>query len=275
MEEDEFVILFFSLALGVVGMALNSVAGLHPLYFRHNAALGIVRLGVVLAMAWIAYVLLFHSDPSVTGIYVLFYLVMGYAFVKLFGQAMAGGFGFRTRVDAGERRNASAALVIAVFTVATGMIFGGSLWGEADAVGDDEGGWWIPVGFFLLGWATLAIAFALFQRRERRLFVRVRRERRVADARAAAAFLLAAAASLTDAVAGDFWGWRHGIFSFGLIAVLLLVHEGFAAWQQPRGPGDAERPMDARRAIESVVYLALGIGAWLGSRYVEATWGAG
>jgi hypothetical protein len=275
MDEDEVVIFFLSLALAGGGMAVNSLAGLHPLYFRHNPAPGIVRLGVMAAMGWIAYVLWFQADPSVTGIYVLFYLVIGYAAVKLFGQATATALGFRTRVDAGERRNPSAATVIAVFTLATGMIFGGSLWGEADPVGDDEGGWWIPVGFFLLGWLALVVAFALFQRREGRLFVRLRRDRRLADARAAAAFLLAAAASLTDAVAGDFWGWRHGIFSFGLIAVLLLVHEAFGAWQQPSRPDEGERPMDARRAIESLVYLALGIGAWLGSRYVEATWGAG
>jgi hypothetical protein len=275
MDEDEIVIFFFSIALAIAGMAVNSMAGLHPLYFRRNPAPGIVRLGVVSAMGWIAYVLWFQADPSVAGLYVLFYLVMGYAAVKLFGQATATLLGFRTRVDAGERRNPSAALVIAVFTLATGMIFGGSLWGEADPVGDDEGGWWIPVGFFLLGWLTLATTFALFQRRERRLFVRLRRERRLADARAASAFLLAAAASLTDAVAGDFWGWRHGVFSFGLIAVLLLVHEAFGAWQQPGEPGEPERPMNARRALESVLYLALGIGAWLGSRYVETTWGGG
>jgi hypothetical protein len=275
MDEDEILIFALSMGLAVVGMAVNSVARLHPLYFRHNPAPGIVRLGVVAAVGWIAYVLWFQADPSVTGIYVAFYLVMGYAAVKLFGQSTAMVMGLRTRVDAGERRNPSAALVIAAFTLATGFIFGGSLWGEADPVGDDEGGWWIPVGFFLLGWLTLVIAFALFQRRERRLFRRLKRERRVADARAAGAFLLAAAASLTDAVAGDFWGWRHGIFSFGLIAVLLLVHEAFAAWKQPGGPEEPERPMDARRALESVLYLALGIAAWLGSRYVEATWGAG
>jgi hypothetical protein len=275
MDEDEIIIFIFSIGLAVTGMAVNSVARLHPLYFRHNPAPGIVRLGTLAAVGWIAYVLWFQADPSVTGIYVLFYLVMGYAAVKLCGQTTAMVLGLRTRVDAGERRNPSAALVIAVFTLATGLIFGGSLWGEADPVGDDEGGWWIPVGFFLLGWLTLVIAFALFQRRERRLFRRLKRERRLADARAAGAFLLAAAASLTDAVAGDFWGWRHGIFSFGLIAVLLLVHEAFAAWKQPGGPEEAERPMDARRALETVIYLALGVAAWLGSRYVETTWGTG
>lgn len=275
MDEDEIFIFVGSIVLAIVGMAVNSTARLHYLYFRGNPAPGIVRAGVLVAVGWIAYVLWFHADPSVTGIYVLFYLVMGYAFVKLCGQLTANGLGFRTRVDSGERRNAPAAVVIAVFTVATGLIFGGSLWGEADPVGDDEGGWWIPVGFFLMGWVTLVVVFALYQRREGRLALRLRRERRLTDARAAAAFLIAAAVSLTDAVAGDFWGWRHGIFSFGLLAVLLLVHEAFGAWTTPSEPTPGTRPPDARRVFESLAYLALGVLAWTASRYVDVTWGAG
>jgi hypothetical protein len=275
MDEGEIVVLIFSMVLGVVGMAVNSTASLHRLYFRDNPAPGIVRLGVLLAMGWIAYVLWHHADPSVTGIYVFFYLVMGYAFVKLCGQTMANVFGFRTRVDAAERRNLSAAIVIAAFTVATGLMFGGSLWGEADPVADEEGGWWIPVGFFLLGWLTLLVTFALFQRREGRLPLRLRRERSLTDARAAAAFLLASAVALTDAVAGDFWGWRHGLFSFGLLAVLLLVHEAFSAWTTPADPRPGSRPLDARRVFESLAYLVLAALAWSASQYVDAAWGAG
>lgn len=275
MGEDEIFVFAGSFVLAVVGMAVNSTAGLHRLYFRNNPAPGVVRLGVLLAMAWIAYVLEYHADPSVTGVYVVFYLLMGYALVKFCGQFMAAGLGFRTRVDAGERRNHAAAVVIAAFTVATGLIFGGSLWGEADPVGDDEGGWWIPVSFFLLGWLTLLGAFALYRRREGRLPVRLRRERRLTDARPAAAFLLASAASLTEAVAGDFWGWRHGIFSFGLLAVLLLVHEAFGAWTTPSQPIPERRPPDARRVMESLAYITLGVLAWTASRYVDATWGAG
>jgi hypothetical protein len=250
-------------------------ARLHHLYFRGNPGPGIVRLGVLAAMAWIAYVLAYHADPSVAGVYVAFYFVMGYAAVKCFGQGSAAMFGFRTRVDAGERRNAVAATIIAVFTIATGLIFGGSLWGEADPIGDDEGGWWIPVTFFLLGWVTLLVVFLLYQRRDGRLAGRVRRDRRPKDARAAAAFVLAAAASLTDAVAGDFWGWRHGIFSFGLLAVLLLVHESFAAWQQPDEPVPDARPTDPRRVFESIAYLVLAAIAWTASRYVDTAWGPG
>ncbi len=275
MDELEPIVFFVSVILGLIGMGANAMGSLHGLYFRDNPAPGIVRLGVLLAMGWILYVLLNHADPSVTGGYIIFYLVIGYAAVKIGGQTVASGYGFRTRVDAGERRNIPAAIVIATFTLATGLIFGGSLWGEADPLGDDEGGWWIPVTFFLLGWGTLLLAFGMFQRREGRLPLRLRRERSLADARAAAAFLLASAVALTDAVAGDFWGWRHGIFSFGLLAVLLLVHEAFSAWTKPADPRPGARPLDARRVIESVAYLVLAVLAWSASRYVDSAWGAG
>jgi hypothetical protein len=275
MGEDEILILVVFSVLAVVGMGVTSTAGLHRLYFRHNPAPGIVRLGVMVATSWIAYVLWFHADPSVTGIYIVFYLVMGYALVKLCGQLTANILGYRTRVDVAERRNLPAAVVVAAFTLGAGLIFGGSLWGEADPVGDDEGGWWIPLGFFLLGWVTLVAVFGLYQRRDRRLPVRLRRERRLTDARAASAFLVAAALSLTDAVAGDFWGWRHGIFSFGLLAVLLLVHEAFAMWSTPDDPRRENGPPDAKRVLESTVYIVLAVIAWTASQYVDATWGGG
>jgi hypothetical protein len=276
VEEDEVVILIFSMIIALAGIGINTTARLHRLYFRDNPAPGIVRMGVLLAMGWIVFVLWRYADPSIVGVYVFFYLVMGYAVVKLCGQATASALGFRTRVDAGERRNVPAALVIAAFTVATGMIFGGSLWGEADPVGDDEGGWWIPLGFFLLGWITLILAFALFRRREKGHFaVRLRRERSLADARAASAFLLASAVALTDAVAGDFWGWRHGLFSFGLIAGLLLVHEHFASMTRPEDTTSKTRAPNARRMLESAVYLILAVLAWSASRFIDTAWGPG
>jgi hypothetical protein len=276
MDEFEVMIFVLFIILALVGMGANSMAALHPLYFRGNPAPGVVRLGIIAAMGWIFYVLLVHADPSVTGIYVLFYLVMGYALVKLCGQVMVNAFGTRTRVDAVERRNVPAALVIAAFVLATGLIFGGSLWGEADPdpLSDDEGGWWIPLTFFFLGWGALILAFSLFLRREPgRLTERVIRGRSLPDARAAGAFLLSAAVPLTDAVAGDFWGWRHGLLSFGLIAALLLAHEGFASATRPRTVTSESRPFDGRRVVESGVYLLLGGIAWFLSRAIDA--GAG
>lgn len=259
-----------SLGGAVAGALMHSQVRMHRLYFRGNPAPGIVRAGVVLAMAWIWFVLLFFADPSVTGFYVFFYLVMGYAVVKLFGQASIGNMGARTRVDAIERRNVPAALVAAAFTLATGLIFGGSLWGEADPVADDEGGWWIPVAFFLLGWGGLLIAFSLFRRRERRTLAhRLRRERSLGDARATAAFLLAAGVTLTDAVSGDFWGWAHGLVTFGMIAGMLLAHEAFANLARSRQPGDEEAPGEARRVLESVTYLGLALLAWFAYRALD------
>jgi hypothetical protein len=274
MDDGEVIVLIFSGIAAAVGSAATATGGLHPLYLRANPAPGLVRLAVIAAMAWIAYVLLNHADPSVTGVYVFFYLVVGYAAIKVCGQTLAHGLGFRSRTDAGERRNLPAALVIGAFIVSTGLIFGGSLWGEADAVGDDEGGWWIPLTFFLLGWGTLLIAYLLFQRGERaRIAERIRRERRLADARAAGAFLLSSAVVLTDAVAGDFWGWRHGIFSFGLIAVLLLVHEVFAGWARDERATPQAAGVDPQRVLESAFYLALGFAAWTASRWVDFLWG--
>lgn len=276
MSESEVMMFLLSIVLVAVGVGVNRTGPLHRLYFHGNPGPGIVRLGVILAMGWILYVLLNHADPSVTGVYVVFYLVMGFAVVKMLGQTVPRAWGLRTRVDVAERRNVPAALLVAAFTLATGLIFGGSLWGEADPVGDDEGGWWIPLGFFLLGWTCLVVAFNLFLRREQgRLARRIRRERSLEDARASALFLLAAAVTLTDAVAGDFWGWRHGLLTFGVLAGLLLVHELFSALARPSGPGGEAGAPEGRRMVEGVVYLLLALGAWGANRYLNLTLGGG
>jgi hypothetical protein len=237
-----------------------------------------------LSMAWIGFVLWRYADPSVTGIYVVFYLVMGYAVVKLFGQLTATLYGARTGVDAVERRNVAAALVIAAFTLATGLIFGGSLWGEADPVGDGEGGWWIPLSFFLLGWITLMVAFRLFLRREHRGFARqLQRERSLDDARAAGSYLLGVGIALTEAVSGDFWGWRHGLLTFGVLAAMVIAHELFAGVQgrAHRGGtagdvgGDGVTTSDARRTVEAIFYVVMGLAAWGLNRWLDLGVGAG
>jgi hypothetical protein len=274
------VVFLLCLFLGAVGIRLNHLGKLHPLYFRGNPAPGIVRLSVVAAMAWIAWVLWRHADPSVTGIYVVFYLIMGYAVVKLCGQAFAGLLGARSRVDVAERRNVAAALVAGAFTLSTGLIFGGSLWGEADPVGDGEGGFWIPLTFFFLGWGTLVVAFLLYMRGEEGRFAhRIQRERSVEDGRAAALFLLGAAVPLADAVAGDFWGWTHGLLTFGILASMVLVHEIFASRSRPedtvaRTDGDPPEEEPSRRGrsrtLEGALYLALGGLAWGLKRLLDA-----
>lgn len=272
MDDSEFIVFFVSIALAVAGIAANTTGRLHHLYFRGNPAPGIARLGVVLAMTWIAYVLWRHADPSITGIYVVFYLVMGFAAVKLFGQSVAAAYGARTRVDAGERRNIPAALLIASFTLATGLVFGGSVWGEADPWGDDDGGWWIPVSFFLLGWTCLLVVFALFLVREPgRLKERLRGARSFDDARAASVFLIGAGWVLGDAVAGDFFGWRHALATSGWLAGMLIVREAFRLWiaRQDAGDVDGDR-IRIGRLLESAFYLAIAFGSTRIERAIEA-----
>jgi hypothetical protein len=268
MDPDEIFIAVVSLGLALTGLQLNSTHRMHRLFFRDTRWIGLTRLATGAAMLWILFVLLKFADPSVAGIYVWFYLLMGYAVVKTIAPLGAWLFGVRFRVDICERRNPAAAVFHAAFVLATGMIFGGCLWGEADPVGDDEGGWWIPLGFFFAGWGALLVAIAVFFWREpgpTRL--RIRRDRNLPEARAAAAYTLVAAWLLTEAVAGDFYGWRHGLMAVGFIFGLLVVHDVFA-FAEARATalvGSAGRS----RLWEILAYVATGIVFWIISRSLE------
>jgi hypothetical protein len=312
MDGSEVFALLVSMVLAAAGTVATWNGSLHPLYLRGNPGPGLVRLAVILSMLWIGLVLAVWADESVTGIYVVFYLVMGYAVVKFLGQTVVSAYGARSRADVAERRNPAAALVVAAFTLATGLIFGGSLWGDADPTGEGEGGWWIVMGFFLLGWVCLHVAFSLFLRREEgRLADRLQRERSVQDARAAAVFLLSAAVVLTDAVSGDFWGWRHGLLTFGVLAGMLMTHQVFAGMALGKGrargaagggvalegsPGGGGSPDRAAgigaalgdvadeevvphprggRVLEGVAYALLALLAWGINRFLDGTWGPG
>jgi hypothetical protein len=291
MDEGEAVFLMLGIMAAIGGIILTSPAAMHRLYFRGNPGPGLVRAAILLGLLWIWIVTIFWADESVTGIYVVFYLVLGYAAIKLFGQVGARLFGLRMRIDVMERRNVAAAQIIAAFTLATGLIFGGSLWGDADPVGDDEGGWWIVWAFFLLGWFSLVCVFGLFLQREKRhrpAWARgMRRSRDLEAANAASLFLLASAVALTDAVSGDFWGWRHGLLTFGVLAGLLVAHEIFAgaAGRSARASssggvaldGDAApTPAPATdRSTDGLVYVFLALGAWGLNRLIDAFLGAG
>jgi hypothetical protein len=293
--EDEVLVMVVAALIAGAGIFVTSPAAMHRIYFRGNAGPGLVRAAILLSLAWIFLVTQLWADESVVGVYVLFYLVLGYAVVKWFGQAGSRLFGLRMRVDVLERRNVAAAQVIAAFTLAIGLIFGGSLWGEADPVGEGEGGWWIVGAFFLLGWIALVGAFVVFRERERRhgegWSRSIRRSRSMEDARAASLFLLAAGVMLTDAVSGDFWGWWHGLLTFGVLAGLLVAHEVFA-WMAGAGArrGAARsggvaaaagraQPEPAKaagsRGVEGLVYVALALAAWALNRLLDATLGAG
>jgi hypothetical protein len=148
------------------------------------------------------------------------------------------------------------------------LIFGGSVWGEADPTGEGEGGWWIPVSFFLLGWTVLVVVFGLYLRQEPgRLTQRLQQERSLDDARAAAFFLVACATALTDAVAGDFWGWTHGLLTFGVLALMLLVRQALAFLPQAERTG--------HRLLETGTYALLGLASWGMNRYLDRLLGPG
>ena len=269
MGGDEIVIAIVCAVVALVGSDRTSVARMPGLYLRDARWVGLTRLAVAAAMGWVLVVLLNYADPSVKGIYVWFYLLMGYAVVRGVGTLGLRFFGVRLRVDVCERHNPAAGIFSAGFLLATGMIFGGCLWGEADPSGGGEGGWWIPLGFFAAGWGALLLAVALFFWREPGPTVlAIRRDRKVPQARAAAMYALAAAWVLTQAVSGDFYGWKQGLLAVGSVVALLVVHEAFA-FAQGRMSAMAGQVAPSRN-WEGVAYAISGLLFWWLNRLLES-----
>lgn len=251
MEEDE-ILLF--LAAGGTTVAYHLLKGslyVHPMYLRQNPYPGLTRLGLLGSVLFTLYVLLTFADASVTGIYIVFYLLIGYTLTLWGGHFAMGMVGVRYRIDVCERRNPAAALTIVGLHLAVGLIYGSCLWGEADPYSDDEGGWWIPVGFFAMGYAVFMAGLWAFGRREHRgLRYQLIGERSVGAARATLTYALSLAWIISGAVAGDFFGWAHGIAAIGQVVVLLLIHEVFRLLHAKI----AERS----RLLESALYLVSG-----------------
>jgi hypothetical protein len=265
LAEDEVGILAVSaiLALAVTPFALGWT--FHRLFRRGNPAAALPILTLFAAIGWLAFVLRFYADPSVVGVYVFFYLALGAAIIVPRGFFTPGLYGLRLSVDVYQRRNMAAAIVISAFALATGMIFGGTLWGEADPVGDDEGGWWIPMGFFTAGWAVLLLASAVYIRGEpRSLRVRIVQDRSVADARAAASYLLGIGVIITEAVAGDFWGWTQGLLGLLVIASMTITHQ-LCSRRLPQLITTVETQSGGRiggRDFESIAYAVFALLFW-------------
>lgn len=263
MGDDEMAIMMMCGVASFAAWGTTRTGALHALYTRDNPWIGAVKLAVLLGLAWVYFVIETYGDPSIVGIYVFFYLLMAYAIIKYAGQLAAAMHGPRLRVDVFERKNPAAAIVIVAMTLATAAIFSGSLWGEADPYGDDEGGWWIPLGFFAAGWASLQLAVFLFFAREKgRTRSRLRGDRDARLALAAASYILGVAAMLTEAVAGDFFGWSHGLMAVAGVVVMLLLHELFAVLATHAGK--------RLRVLEALVYLATAfivppVGRWVES----------
>lgn len=264
MSDDEVMIMIMSGVMGIVGFFSTRVSRFPAVYTRNNPGIGLMRLAVLGAVGWTAYVIQFHGDPSIQGIYVFFYLLMAYGFTKIFGQLLTRVYGIRLQTDVYERKNLGAAVFVAGFTLATGIIFGGSLWGEADPLSDAEGGWWIPLGFFLMGWFCLALSTAVYLWLEPGNFRRqVCQDLNLGLAWSAAIYLVSTASLLFRGVAGDFWGWRHGVLGMGTIALMLAGHAviALAAGKAP--------PSVLLRFIERAVYIGLAAAAWAVNQAID------
>jgi hypothetical protein len=271
MSDDEFMVFIFTLAAGFVGAITLSSSRLHQFHTHANPGIGLHRLVVLLALLWTWWVIRYHGDPSIVGFYVVFYLVLSYAVVKVFGQLIGPTIlGFDVRREAFVGRNLPVALFTASLTLATGLLIGGSLWGEADPLSDAEGGWWIPFGFFLIGWVILMIATWLFVRRGGGRFrVQLRREHDLAAAMTGAVFVLASTTLILQGVAGDFWGWREGLLSMATIATMLVGHEWIARYTEPSGEtGTAPVGTAGVNLLEQGLYIALALAGWLASRWI-------
>lgn len=273
MSDDEFMILLFSLAAAAAGALTLAASRLHGFHTHRNPGIGLHRVVVALTLLWTIWVIHYHGDPSITGIYVFFYLVMAYAVVKVFGQLLGPmALGFDVRREAFVGRNRPVALFTASLALATGLLIGGSLWGEADPLSDYEGGWWIPFGFFLMGWLLLiAVTWLYVRRRKGRFRLQLRREHDLRAAATGAVFVLASTSLILQGVAGDFWGWREGLLSMGTIAAMLVGHE-FIARHAEESEDGAAGPVSARRfnLLEQALYVSLAVVGWLASRWVAS-----
>ncbi len=275
MSEDEFVVMLVSIGFGVAAAVRTRVSSLPPALTRGNPGIGLMRLAVAASLIWTAVVIRFFGDDSIRGIYVVFYMIMAYTVTKWFGQILGARlFGLHLRSDVYERKNLAASVFIAGAILATGLVFGGSLWGEADPASGDEGGWWIPLGFFLLGWGLLMTVTALYLWREPGRFrLQIRQERDTAMAWSATVYMVTTASVIFEGVAGDFWGWRHGLLGMGTIALMLVGHEMFLAMAgADDGPGKVPA---GRRVLEALFYVGLAAGAWSLNRLIDTTLGGG
>jgi hypothetical protein len=212
---------------------------LHPLYLQNNPGIGLVRLAFWASIAWCVFTLAFFGDPSIRGIWYIFYIVLAVGGIKVFGIMGAKALGVRLRVDVYERKNFAAALLVSAFILSTGLIAGGSMWGSLTEGSMMYGGpfellpsyyegTWISPWFFMMGWVILFLTMKLWFIREKSVSGSgLRRDRSIADGRAAATYCLGCAIPLTDAVAGDYYGLADSFIGFAAIAFPVLVHEVF------------------------------------------------
>lgn len=270
MSSDEIVVLVISSLICLFAFFGHLFTSRHKIMVRRSTSEGLVRLSIFLSLGWVVYVLYTYADPSVVGIYRFFYVILGLAVIQMFGLGGAARTGMRHSVDVLERDNRAAGLLIASFVLATGMIFGGSLWGEADPDGEGEGGWWIPMGFFLAGWISLLIATRLYRIRETGGVVRrMRQVRNPQEVLGFSLYILSSGWILMDSVAGDFFGWRSGMITVGAIAGMLIVHELVGLTFNR----DESAKPKAMTGIEVILYIGTSVAFTMANKYFLPKWG--
>ncbi len=246
---------------------------LHKLYLRDNPSPGIMRVAVFLSMGWITLTLLLFGSVRIQGIWYFYYWIIGLGCLYVFGVLGAQIIGLRLRVDAYERNNNAAGVFIGAFVLSTGLIYGGSVWGESnpesfqqpapffELLPSYEDGGWIIGLFFLLGWTILYFCMELwFARESSRGIKAIRRDRSLEDGKAAALYCLGCAIPLTTAVSGDYHGLYDSLLSFSAIALPVLA-------------GEVLRPAtstEARDPQEPYIYLGIGIAAAIMSPLVSS-----
>lgn len=244
------------------GLTWSSQSRLHPLFLRGNAAIGAARLGVIISVLWSIYVLRFHADPTLVGYWAWMYFVMAFAATKFFGQNLAQRFGPRFWLDVYERGNLAAGIFFGTFTLATGLIYGGAMWGELvpgaleygamfEVLPGYDDGWWITPWFFLMGWIVLVAALYIWIRRERGdFFDRIVRDRSLTDAKAAGYFCIANGITITYAVHGNYYGFWDSLLGFSIVALPILAHEVL----RPKQAGES-----LSRDLEGLTYIAMSL----------------
>lgn len=216
-----------SIALAGWAMYRTATIQYHPLFFSWNPGLGFARLSVWLSFLVIGItVIKFSASDIVTdSIYIIFYLVMGYALIKSIGQ-LDPVHRVSYRVDVLERRNSVAGFYLGARTLAIALIFSGSMIGEGP-------GFYIVLGFFGLGWIVLELTiYFLCKMRNWKVREAILRESDVARTSVIAAWYVTLALILRLACAGDFMGWEIGLRDFAIkaspILVLLAVSKFFS-----------------------------------------------
>jgi hypothetical protein len=235
---DDAEIMMFLAACGLAGWAVyrTTLAQYHPLFFSWNPGLGFARLSVWLGYLLVAMIVIqFSASDIVTdAVYIIFYLLIGYAAVKWAGQ-LDPVYRISYRVDALERRNSAAGIYLGGRTLAAALVFSGSLIGEGP-------GFHVLLSFFFLAWGIVEAMIAMLcASRKWRIADSVKMQADIPKASVIAAWYVSLGLIMHNACAGDFLGWGPSLRDFMIKAFPVAAVYFFAfifkpAWNETPDP---------------------------------------